>query len=148
MKCNHDFQCHWAYNALQSLKYGSVFRTSGKKKLLICPGKIIILPGQDKNTLICPGKIIILPRQDNHTLSCPGKLIILPGQDNHTLSWFETMEFIRVYFTLGFSQKEILRCLAMNHGVIISSRHLRRVLRQHGLTLWKGKTILPGQINV
>ena len=27
--------------------YGSVFRTSGKKKLLICPGKIIILLGQD-----------------------------------------------------------------------------------------------------
>ena len=66
--------------------YGSVFRTSGKKKLLICPGKIIILPGQDNHTLICPGKIIILPGQDNCRLSCPGKIIILPGQDNHTLS--------------------------------------------------------------
>ena len=66
--------------------YGSVFRTSGKKILLICPGKIIILPGQDNRRLICPAKIIILPGQDNCRLSCPGKIIILPGQDNHTLS--------------------------------------------------------------
>ena len=37
--------------------YGSVFRTSGKKYLLICLSKIIILPGQENYALICPGKI-------------------------------------------------------------------------------------------
>ena len=45
-----------------------------KKKLLSCPGKIIILPGQDNYALICLGKIIILPGQDNCTLSCLGKI--------------------------------------------------------------------------
>ena len=39
------------------IKYGSVFRTSGKK-ILICQGKIIIPPGQDNHT--SPGKIIII----------------------------------------------------------------------------------------
>jgi len=42
-------------------------------------------------------------------------------------------EYIRVYFDLGFSQKEILICLIQNHDILISQRHLRRLLRQQGL---------------
>ena len=139
-----------------------------KKKIINLPGQnnhIIILPGQDKHTLICLGKIIILPRQDIQRLICLGKIsthqvararkiIILPRQDNHPFSFpskiifdLQLWGFIHVYFTLGFSRKGILRCLPMNHGAIISSGHLHRVLRQHGLT-WRGKTILSGQINV
>ena len=42
-------------------------------------------------------------------------------------------EIIKLYFQLGFSQKEILMCLAMNHGIVISQRHLRRLLRKYKL---------------
>ena len=42
-------------------------------------------------------------------------------------------EIIKLYFQLRFSQKEILMCLAMNHGIVISQRHLRRLLRKYKL---------------
>ena len=42
-------------------------------------------------------------------------------------------KIIKLYFQLGFSQKEILMCLAMNHGIVISQRHLRRLLRKYKL---------------
>ena len=49
-------------------------------------------------------------------------------------------EFIRVYFNLGYSHKEILACLAWNHGIIISLRHLRMLLRKERLYRRKGQT--------
>ena len=45
--------------------YTEAYLGHEKKKLLSCPGKIIILPGQLNVQLSCPGKIIILPGQDN-----------------------------------------------------------------------------------
>jgi len=45
----------------------------------------------------------------------------------------ERTELIKFYFGLGFTQKEILMCLAVNHGIVVSERHLRRLLRKQGL---------------
>lgn len=42
----------------------------------------------------------------------------------------ERDEYIELYFRLGYSQKEILACLACNDGIVISQRHLRRILRK------------------
>lgn len=37
---------------------------------------------------------------------------------------------IRLYFDLGLAQREILYCLAQNHQIIISLRHLKRQLKR------------------
>ncbi|KAJ8018410.1 hypothetical protein HOLleu_43614 [Holothuria leucospilota] len=41
----------------------------------------------------------------------------------------ERDELVRLYFDLGFSQKEILYYLAAKHRIIVSERHLRRILK-------------------
>ena len=46
-----------AHSGNQRLELTEAYLGHQEKKLLICPGKIIILPGQDNHTLICPGKI-------------------------------------------------------------------------------------------
>ncbi|PIK49000.1 hypothetical protein BSL78_14106 [Apostichopus japonicus] len=40
----------------------------------------------------------------------------------------ERDELVRMYFNLGFSHKEILYFLAAKHQIIVSERHLRRIL--------------------
>ena len=45
----------------------------------------------------------------------------------------ERDELVSVYYQFGFQQKEILFCLAQRHGIILSSRTLKRVLKRHRL---------------
>ena len=40
---------------------------------------------------------------------------------------------ITFYFNLGLQYKDILTCLAHNHGMIVSYRHLKRLLKGQGL---------------
>ena len=40
---------------------------------------------------------------------------------------------IKVYFGLGLLYKDIINVMAMEHGVVISLRHLKRMLREIGL---------------
>ena len=54
----------------------------------------------------------------------------------------QTAQFAELYFWLGFSQKDILSCLAWNHGVIISRRTLQRWLKKRNLYRRKGKSDL------
>lgn len=49
-------------------------------------------------------------------------------------------QLISLYFNLGFSQQEMLECLAYNHQIVITSRHLRRLLNREGLWRRKGQT--------
>lgn len=49
----------------------------------------------------------------------------------------ERDELVRLYFDLGFSQKEILYYLAAKHRIIVSERHLRRILKS--LSLYRRK---------
>jgi hypothetical protein len=42
-------------------------------------------------------------------------------------------ELVRLYFKLGFSQKEMLYSLAAKHRIIVSLRHLKRILKQLAL---------------
>ena len=51
-------------------------------------------------------------------------------------------ELVVVYFELGFKQKEILFCLAQRHGIILSSRTLKRVLKRYRLYRRNYKTDL------
>jgi len=44
----------------------------------------------------------------------------------------ETAELIDLYFRLSFSYREILQSLAQNHGIIISMRTLKQILRYAG----------------
>ena len=48
----------------------------------------------------------------------------------------ENLELISFYFNLGmdYNQIGLLKSLAVRHGVIISKRHLMRLLKMHGLT--------------
>ena len=45
----------------------------------------------------------------------------------------ERDELVSAYYQLGFQQREILFCLAQRHGIILSSRTLKRVLKRHRL---------------
>ena len=54
----------------------------------------------------------------------------------------QTTQFAELYFRLGFSQKDILSCLAWNHGVIISRRTLQRWLKKRNLYRRKKKSDL------
>ena len=45
----------------------------------------------------------------------------------------ERDELVSVYYQFGFQKKEILFCLAQRHGIILSSRTLKRVLKRHRL---------------
>ncbi len=45
-----------------------------------------------------------------------------------------------MYFGLGLQHKEILFCLAQRHGIIISIRSLKRILKRHRLYRRKYKT--------
>lgn len=40
---------------------------------------------------------------------------------------------IMVYFEMGLQYKDIVRALAIEHGVVVSLRHLKRLLRELGL---------------
>ena len=40
---------------------------------------------------------------------------------------------IKVYFSMGLTYKDIINVMAIEHGVVISLRHLKRMLRQMGL---------------
>ena len=42
-------------------------------------------------------------------------------------------DLIRMYFHLGLKHRDIAHVLALNHRVIISIRHLRRILKDQGL---------------
>lgn len=42
-------------------------------------------------------------------------------------------QLIESYFNLGFTQNEIVAFLAVSHGIMISSRQLKRILRRRGL---------------
>lgn len=46
-------------------------------------------------------------------------------------------ELIKFYYSLGLQQAEIVSCLAINHGIFISERNLRRKLQQ--LNLYRRK---------
>ena len=52
----------------------------------------------------------------------------------------ERDDLLHVYYSLGFSHKEIPVCLAVNNGIIISARHLRRLLSRQGLYRRKGQS--------
>ena len=43
-------------------------------------------------------------------------------------------EFIETFFNLGFAAQEIVLFLASVHGLFISMRHLKRILRRQGCT--------------
>lgn len=49
---------------------------------------------------------------------------------------------VKIYFRLGLSYKEILLCLATNHGIVISLRTLKRILLQERLFRRKRKSDL------
>jgi hypothetical protein len=51
------------------------------------------------------------------------------------MQWIQTTELfiVRLYFKLGFSQKEMLYSLAAKHRTILSLRHLKRIRRQLAL---------------
>lgn len=55
----------------------------------------------------------------------------------------ERDELIERYFQLGFSYKEIILFLISLHGIEISERHLKRILRQRGL----GRRTHPSSAN-
>ena len=68
----------------------------------------------------------------------------------------ERNRWIDYYYNLGMSQKDIVYSLSTNQGVIISERHLRRILKVKNLhcrkysdigevTLFINKTLLSGQ---
>ena len=46
----------------------------------------------------------------------------------------ENLELSLFYFHLGMDYNQILKSLTVRHGVIISKRHLIRLLKMHGLT--------------
>ena len=69
-------------------------------------------------------------------LSCDA---ILPSyipaiQANHV----QRYDLIRKYFHLGFNYAEILAFLILTHGIQLSLRQLKRVLRSQGLFRWRG----------
>lgn len=45
----------------------------------------------------------------------------------------QRLELIRHYFSCGYSYNEILLFLALHHNIILSKRHLKRILNNHGL---------------
>ena len=45
----------------------------------------------------------------------------------------EREELIAFFFHLGLSQTELLACLALRHGILISNRHLKRLLKNQML---------------
>ena len=49
-----------------------------------------------------------------------------------------TYELVKVYFYMGLSQKEIVGLLAHNHGIVISTRTFRRILKKLDLSRRKG----------
>ena len=60
--------------------------------------------------------------------------------DVHILSMAaERDRLVRLYFELGFTQKEILYYLASKHRIVISLRHLKRVLKS--LALYRRKHV-------
>ena len=46
----------------------------------------------------------------------------------------DRLQLIRTYYGLGMTQKQITTSLAQRHGIIISIRHLQRILRSEGMT--------------
>ena len=46
----------------------------------------------------------------------------------------EKSDLIKLYFEFGLSYKNILRCLAHYHGIVISLRHLKRLLRNQNMS--------------
>jgi hypothetical protein len=51
-----------------------------------------------------------------------------------------------MYFDLGLQQKDIVFCLARNHGIIISERHLRRLLKDLNLYRRKNYTSIEDTV--
>ena len=49
-------------------------------------------------------------------------------------------ELIHTYFKLGLHYKEIMFCLAQRHGIVVSLRHLKRILKRLRLYRRKHRT--------
>ena len=45
----------------------------------------------------------------------------------------DTFELISFYFNTGMNYNDILKSLAVRHGVVLSKRHLIRLLKMHRL---------------
>ena len=57
-------------------------------------------------------------------------------------------DLIESYYRLGFSYKEILLFLAVSHGIHLSLRHLKRLLRGLGLTKRKKQSDLRDVVSL
>ena len=45
----------------------------------------------------------------------------------------DNFDLISFYFNTGMNYNDILQSLAVRHGVLLSKRHLIRLLKMHGL---------------
>ena len=54
----------------------------------------------------------------------------------------ERDDAIKLYFHMGLLYKDITRGLALNHGLVVSLRQVKRILRKHGLS--RRKNYSPG----
>ena len=45
----------------------------------------------------------------------------------------DILEAIKIYFEIGLQCRDIARILAIEHGVLLALRHLKRLLREFGL---------------
>ena len=53
-------------------------------------------------------------------------------------------EAIKLYFDMGMLYKDIVQILTLEHGIIVSLRHLKRILKELGL--FRRKTIATLQM--
>ncbi len=64
------------------------------------------------------------------------------------LLWFRQLrtfimeQFIEFYFELGLKYKEIRAVLSTRHGFYVSERHLKRILREKGLSRRKSSSVI------
>ena len=64
----------------------------------------------------------------------------IPVLDEHTNLNLD--QLIKSYFNLCFTQNEIVAFLAVSHGIVISSRQLKRILRRTDLRRIEGEIML------
>ena len=53
---------------------------------------------------------------------------------------------IKIYFEIGLQHRDIVRILAIEHGVLLSLRHLKRLLRELGLFRRKNYSDVRGVV--
>lgn len=63
------------------------------------------------------------------------------SSNHNSVVYNQIMEgLIGLYFSLGLQQIEIISCLSLNHGINLSDRHLRRILKKMNLYRRKSYT--------